>query len=211
MAYDLEEQESLDELKAWWAKWGNAIVGVVTVGCLAFAGYNGMKWYERNQAAEAGIAYASLQESLNQRSDLATVKQITDAMIDKDSSSIYAALGALNAAAYALNQGDRDTAIKYLTWVVEKADRQELDTVARVRLAALLIDQKKLDQAQAVLDAANPTERDQSLLLDQKGDLALAQNNLAEARTMWEKALTLPMDPSLTNFVQLKLQALPQS
>ena len=50
MAYDLQEQESLDELKAWWEKWGNLVLSVITVVCLAFAGYNGMKWWERHQA-----------------------------------------------------------------------------------------------------------------------------------------------------------------
>ena len=29
MAYDLEEQESLAEIKAWWEKWGNLILTVV--------------------------------------------------------------------------------------------------------------------------------------------------------------------------------------
>ena len=45
MAYDLEEQESLDQLKAWWEKWGNVVLGTITVGCLAFAGVNGWNWY----------------------------------------------------------------------------------------------------------------------------------------------------------------------
>ena len=42
MAYDLQEQESLDELKAWWEKWGNLVLSVITVVCLAFVGDNGM-------------------------------------------------------------------------------------------------------------------------------------------------------------------------
>ena len=210
MAYDLEEQESLDELKAWWDKWGNLILTVVTVGCLAFAGYNGMKWYERNQAAEAAVAYASLQDSLAHQAEVAAVMQITDAMIDKDASSVYAGLGALNTAAYCLHKGDTDAAVKYLTWVVEKADRQEFDTVARVRLASLLIDQKQYERAQVVLNEAKPTAKDQALVLDRKGDLALAMGQTQQARTAWEEALTLPMDSSLNSFVQLKLQALPQ-
>ena len=58
MAYDLQEQESIDELKAWWDKWGNLTLGAITVVCLAFAGYNGMKWYDRYKASEANKAYA---------------------------------------------------------------------------------------------------------------------------------------------------------
>ena len=37
MAYDLQEQEQLDELKAWWGKYGNLILTVATVVLLAFA------------------------------------------------------------------------------------------------------------------------------------------------------------------------------
>ena len=40
MAYDLQEQESIDQLKAWWEKWGTPITAVVCAGCLAFAGWN---------------------------------------------------------------------------------------------------------------------------------------------------------------------------
>ena len=29
MAYDLEEQESIDQLKAWWEKWGTPVTAVV--------------------------------------------------------------------------------------------------------------------------------------------------------------------------------------
>jgi len=41
MAYDLEEQEQLAELKALWNKYGNFILTVVTVVLLGFAAYNG--------------------------------------------------------------------------------------------------------------------------------------------------------------------------
>ena len=40
MAYDLEEQESLAEIKAWWEKWGNLILTVVTVACLVLCRFS---------------------------------------------------------------------------------------------------------------------------------------------------------------------------
>ena len=63
MAYDLEEQESLDQLKAWWEKWGTAVLSVITVGCLAFAAWNGWNWYQRYQGSKATIAYVQLQNA----------------------------------------------------------------------------------------------------------------------------------------------------
>lgn len=66
MAYDLEEQESLDQLKAWWEKWGTAVLSVITVGCLAFAAWNGWNWYQRYQGSKATIAYVQLQNAFVQ-------------------------------------------------------------------------------------------------------------------------------------------------
>ena len=43
MAYDLEEQESLAQLKAWWDKWGNLTLTIITALCLAFAGTSRQK------------------------------------------------------------------------------------------------------------------------------------------------------------------------
>ncbi len=41
MAYDLEEQEQLATIKAWWARWGNLVLTAVTVVLLAIAAFNG--------------------------------------------------------------------------------------------------------------------------------------------------------------------------
>jgi len=41
MAYDLEEQEQLDEFKAWWAKNGRMVSSILLIGVLAYAGWQG--------------------------------------------------------------------------------------------------------------------------------------------------------------------------
>jgi len=33
--YDLEEQDQIDELKAWWGRWGNVVTGIVIAVCVA--------------------------------------------------------------------------------------------------------------------------------------------------------------------------------
>ena len=67
MAYDLEEQEQLAELKAWWNKYGNFILTVVTVVLLGFAAYNGWQWYQREQASQAAGVYGQLEKALAAR------------------------------------------------------------------------------------------------------------------------------------------------
>jgi predicted negative regulator of RcsB-dependent stress response len=53
VAYDLEEQEKIASLKAWWDRYGNALTSVVLGVAVAVAGYNGYQWYQRDRAAKA--------------------------------------------------------------------------------------------------------------------------------------------------------------
>ena len=45
---DLEEQEKLEELKAWWRQYGNLILMAIIAASLAVAGWGGWRWYQRN-------------------------------------------------------------------------------------------------------------------------------------------------------------------
>ena len=210
MAYDLQEQESLDELKAWWEKWWNLVLSVITVVCLAFAGYNGMKWWQRHQAQEAGLAYSSLQTAIMQQSEVSSVEKIVDALIEDAGSTVYGPMGALSASRYLESKGEAAKAQELLHWVVTESDRIEYQTVARVRLAGFLIDDKKYEEAVSMLSAAQPTDRQIALVNDRLGDAYFAKGDIVNARRVWQEALKHPIDPALMGFVQLKLQALPE-
>ena len=60
MAYDLEEQEQIADLKAWWDKYGNFVFTIATVALLAVAAWNGWNWYQRKQSVEAAAVYEEL-------------------------------------------------------------------------------------------------------------------------------------------------------
>lgn len=210
MAYDLQEQESLDELKAWWEKWGNLVLSVITVVCLAFAGYNGMKWWQRHQAQEAGLAYSSLQTAIMQQSEPASVEKIVDALIEDAGSTVYGPMGALSASRYLESKEEAAKAQELLHWIVTESDRPEYQTIARVRLAGFLLDDQKYEDAVSILKAAQPTDRQVALVNDRLGDAYYAKGDLVNARQVWQEALKHPIDPALMGFVQLKLQALPE-
>ena len=63
MALDLEEQEQVAELTAWWQQHGNLVVSAITAAAIAFAGWQGWRWYERSQASQAGALYDTLGRS----------------------------------------------------------------------------------------------------------------------------------------------------
>jgi predicted negative regulator of RcsB-dependent stress response len=48
---DLEEQEQLDQIKHFWAKFGNLITWVLLIVLTAYAGWNGWQYWQRDQAA----------------------------------------------------------------------------------------------------------------------------------------------------------------
>src|SRR5713101_7983620 len=48
-AYDLEEQEQLAELKAWWKEHGGTVILGATLALAAFGAWNGWVWYQRSQ------------------------------------------------------------------------------------------------------------------------------------------------------------------
>ena len=127
MAYDLEEQESIDQMKAWWDRWGTPVTSVVCVCCLAFAGWNGWNWWQRNQAAKASQIYAALQNAVATH-DLKNVQSLSAGLISEYSSTLYAPLAAFASAQSASDAGDLADAKAKLNWVIEKSGRLEYDT-----------------------------------------------------------------------------------
>jgi predicted negative regulator of RcsB-dependent stress response len=208
MAYDLEEQEQLAELKAWWQKYGNLVLTAVTAVLLAFAAYNGWRWYEREQARSAAGIYGQLEQAVQAR-DAAKVQTLASSIVEHYGRSIYAVLGALQAAKLNAESGDLPKAVEQLRWVIDKSGHDEVTMIARVRLAGVLLDEKKYDQALQVLNFDAPSSY-LPTVLDRRGDVLAAQNKNAEARAAYVEALAkADVQHPLRAIIQLKLDALP--
>lgn len=209
MAYDLEEQESIDQMKAWWERWGTPVTAAVCICCLGFAGWNGWNWYQRNQAAKAATMYAQLQQAVN-ANDQKNMESLSTGLVTDYGSTVYAPLGALSAASASQAAGDLAGAKARLEWVIEKSGRPEYDTVARIRLAGVLFDEGSLDEALKVLEAAKPEARQKGELLDRRADVLAAKGDAGAARSAWKEALAaLEPGSQLARVIELKLAALP--
>lgn len=212
MAYDLQEQESIDQMKAWWDQWGTPITAAVCVVCLGFAAWNGWQWYQRNEAGKAAVAYAQLQQALV-HNEAKNVSSLSTGLIDSYGTTIYAPMGALAAAQASLDAGDFTAAESRLKWVIESSKRPEYETLARVRLAGVYFDAGKLDEALKLVDEAKPEPRQVSLVLDRKGDILAAKGDIEGARKSWQEVLDrgakeFRTDPIL-RVVEYKLGSLP--
>ncbi len=210
--YDLEEQEQLAELKAWWATYGNTIVGAVLAVVVAVVGVLGWKSYQRSDSAEAAALYAVVQNAVSQH-DAAGARQAAGQILEKYSSSAYASMAAMLSAKAQADAGDWANAALALEWVMANADLPAMQDIARLRLAAVKLDAGELDAAQSLLAQApgeSLTVRHQDLL----GDVLAAAGKIDEARAAYDKALEAAAVNAVAGdrsaeIIRLKRDALP--
>jgi predicted negative regulator of RcsB-dependent stress response len=183
---DLEEQEQLDQLKHFWKQYGNLITWVLIAALGSYAAYNGWTWYQRDQSAKAGAMFDELDRA-SQAGDAERAGRIFADLKERYPRTIYAQQGGLLAAKTQFDKGQGDAARASLAWVAEHASEAEYQTLARVRLAGVLLDQKKYDEALKQLDAPAPKEFE-ALVADRRGDVLLAQGKKDEAKAAFQKA-----------------------
>lgn len=184
--YDLEEQEQIDSLKTWWKMYGNLITGLVVAASLGVVGWQGWNWYQRGQSAQAAAIYGVLEQAA-MANDGQRVRTVAGELTDKFASTAYAPLGALLAAKISFEANDLKTAQAQLSWVVEHG-KDEIRDVARLRLAAVLLDDKAYDEALKQLEASHGATFD-ARFAELKGDILAAQGKKPEARTAYQVAI----------------------
>jgi predicted negative regulator of RcsB-dependent stress response len=206
MAYDLEEQEQIATFKAFWARFGNLIMGVLIVALLAYAGYNFWQSRQRTQAIEASALYDELQAALS-ASDNAKSQRIANDIKQKYEGTAYAQMAGLAAAKTAFDANDLKTAKAQLQWVVDKGN-DEYKAIAKLRLAGVLLDEKSYDAALKLLNDSYPAQFSAEVA-DRKGDVLVAQNKITEARQAYVAALAaMHKDNPGRQLVQIKLEAI---
>ena len=180
---DLQEQEQLDALKTFWKNYGNLITWALIA---ALAVYAGWKWWQRDQATKAAAMFDELDRAA-QGGDAQRAGQIFADLKERYPRTVYAEQGGLVAARVQFDRGQADGAKASLTWVAENATEDEYKTVARLRLAGLLLQAKDYDAALKQLDGAKATTFE-ALVADRRGDVLLAQGKSAEARAAYQAA-----------------------
>lgn len=183
---DLEEQEQIDSLKTWWKMYGNLFTSVVVAASIGAIGWQGWNWYQRSQSAQASAIYGVLEQAVATQ-DTAKVKAAAGELAEKFGRTSYAGLGALLAAKQSFEAGDLKTARAQLSWAADNG-KDEVRDLARLRLVAVLLDEKEYDAALKQLEATHAPVF-AGRFLESKGDVLTAQGKKAEARTAYQAAL----------------------
>ncbi len=208
---DLEEQEQLAELKAWWRQYGNLVITFITLVLLAFAAWNGWTWYQRNQSAQAAGFYAELQRAARV-GDAKAARDAAGTILEQFPRTNYGPMAALLSAKVHFQAGDLKTARAQLQWAVDNARSDDVKAIARLRLANVLIDDGALDDAYKALEPATP-EAFTAAVAATRGDILALQKKHADARAAYKQALEKKdlLDPTLREVIQMKLDSLGQS
>jgi len=203
--YDLQEQEQLDDLKAWWSRWGNYVTAAVLAVCIAIVAVQGWRWWKHRQSDQASTLYAAVMSGAR-ANDLAKARDAAMQLQERYSGTVHAPSAALIVARLAYDKGDKVAARAQLTWALEHAD-DDMKQVARYRLAELQFDEKQYDDALRTLDAKHDPSFE-GLYADLRGDILAAAGRNAEARAAYELAVA-KLDPKspYRAYVQVKLDA----
>jgi predicted negative regulator of RcsB-dependent stress response len=205
-SYDFEEQERIAELKAWWEDNRWYVIGGIVAALLAFFGYRGYLYWSAQQAEDAAAMYRPVADAAKAK-DSAKLTPPAQALIDKHPRSYYASEASLVLAKNAFDANNLDEAKKRLEWVMTNGV-EEHRGIARLRLAAVLMDQKKYEEALKVLDG-NKDEAFTAVAADLRGDIMLAQNRLDEARSAYKLAVEKAGTRNpVKQIAETKLQAL---
>jgi predicted negative regulator of RcsB-dependent stress response len=207
MAYDLEEQEQIDAIKAWWTQHGTTVLLSVAVFVAIVAGTQGWRYYQNKQTVQAAGLYEMLQGAADAH-DVKKVREVAGQLIEQYPRTAYATRAALLAAKSNHDSGDAKSAKAQLQWALDHAGSDEIRDAARLRLAGVLLDEKNHGEALKLLEAKHGAAFD-GLYADLKGDVLLASGKSAEALASYKLALE-KIDPASAyrGLVQMKLDGL---
>ncbi|MBW8329023.1 MAG: tetratricopeptide repeat protein [Thiobacillus sp.] len=205
--YDLDEQERLDELKAWWKRWGNLVMIGLAVVVAAAAGWRYWQNHTVTQSLEAATVYEKLTQSLA-ANDVKGARDAGAMLIDQYKGTAYAPRAALLLAKLNVVSKDVKSAQAQLEWAAANSKEPAVKDLARLRLAGLQLDQKQYDAALKTLSSSH-SDAYAFRFHDLKGDVLLALGKPAEARAAYQAAFgKMAQDNPYRNIVELKLDAL---
>lgn len=204
---DLQEQEQVDALKAWWKDNGKWVLLALVLGLGGFAAIQGWHGYKAKQETESAALFGELTKQLASR-DPKRISDAAAAVTGKYASSAYAPRAALVAAQVNIQANDLAGAKAQLQWVIDHADEDGLKNVARLKLASVLLDEKNYADALKLLDAPH-ADSYAALYADIKGDVLNAQGKSEEARASYQQAYNkTDIKSTYRNLIQMKLDAL---
>jgi predicted negative regulator of RcsB-dependent stress response len=202
----LTEQEQIELFKNWFKQYSLVIVAGILIAILTVSGW---RFWQQRQLKTLLHASSLYDEMLNLQNQNASGALLQDQKIlTHYPKTVYAQLAALMLARNAILKKDFPEAEKELNWVLDHSHIASIQQIARIRLARLLIDQHKPEEALQTL--AKIDDKNFNSLTDEiKGDAYLAMKDTVKAWQSYKVALEeLPNAESRRPLLQMKYENL---
>ena len=151
----LTDDEQLEAVKRAFTEYAPWILGGVVLGVGGWYGFQHYQSHKNEVAFRAADQFSQMTVAL-QMNDPKKSLQIADALIKEYPNSPYADQAQLTIARIDVESGKSADALVPLTQVMNNSKDTELQQIARLRLARVLIDEGKPDDAVKLLAAGTP-------------------------------------------------------
>ena len=186
--YDLQEQEQIAELKTWWSMHGSAVATLAATIALGSLTWQGWQWWQRSEMTTTGKAYGALLLAA-EKQDVKKVRQLVGDLLNNNSGSAYAGMGAMVAGSVFVAANDLKSAEAQFSWAQEHARHKGLRQVSRLREAMVLAEDRQYDAALQVLDAAPPPAQLAARFDELRGDIHVASGDFSKGAAAYAAAL----------------------
>lgn len=183
---NLEEQEKLAAVGHFWKNWGSKLLGLTIVALLTVAAVFGYNWYQVQQSGKAMALYNQVLADAR-AADADKLASSLKAMQDNHPGAIPTQQAELLAARVFYEKGQADKSRSTLAAAAARSNDKGLQSIARLQLAGLLIEQQQYDEAIKQLSGSIAPAY-AALAADRMGDAYALQDKRQEAIDAYTKA-----------------------
>ncbi|MDO4429682.1 MAG: tetratricopeptide repeat protein [Lonepinella koalarum] len=180
MAYTIEEEQEINELKAWWKENYKSLVLALILGVGGVSGWN---FWQAQQVAKKQELSAQYEQLIYSRQDQTKV----DEFVKVNNKTAYATLLLLDQAKKSIDKQDFAQAESQLQEALKQAPDEILSSISALRLATVQFQLGQFDVSLHTLSQVkNATWNSAKALLT--GDIQLARGDKAAAKISYEQA-----------------------
>lgn len=203
------EDQQVEAVKKWLKENGVSLLLGLGIGVGALLGWREYLAYQTDHSAEASDLYQAVQTQVAQnRFDDKHISK-ADVIRSEYADTPYAALASMAQAKYEYETGNIESALMHLRWASENSTEPDVQHVANLRLARILIAQKNYADAESILLANHPAAFTAGYE-ELKGDMYAAKGEVAQARVAYDKAINAS-EGNASRWLRLKRQDLGNS
>ena len=199
--YETEEQQ-VAALKQWWKENASSLIIGLFVGVTGLFGWRYYVDQNHNHFVQASDLYMQVAQNVMLNTVDDKTNDINNTLINDYSNTPYAALSSLALAKAEYEKGNVDAAAAQLELAVKNANDDVTKQIANLRLASVYLEQKKFEEVSTLLSMTHDEAFD-AHYEELKGDMHMAKGDIDQARTAYDKAITL-LGPAAGKWLKLK-------